>query len=244
MNLIIFIIVLLVSFVVVRIGAIAFQLTGLEWSLAKFQALSCFSGTGFTTKESELIVSNLQRRKIASVLIVLGNAGFVTLIATAANSLRPAVDKGKISLPFLKDFIPSEILPWVNLIVILILFWLLYKLFTGGGSAQGLTNFLRKFILKKDIIKAVTFEELLITTGGYGVSRIVVRPDSPILHKTIIESKLRSQDITVLAIVRGHETIPNPSAERKFMLDDELICFGKLENIQQQLSSPPPNPMQ
>lgn len=237
MNLIIFIIVLLVSFISVRIGAIAFQLTGLEWSLAKFQALSCFSGTGFTTKESELIVSNLQRRKIASALIVLGNAGFVTLIATAANSLRPVVGQGKISLPFLKDFIPAALLPWVNLVIIIFLFWLLYRLFTNSGSAQGLTNFLRKFILKKDIVKAVTFEELLITTGGYGVSRITIRPDSPILQKTIIESKLRSHDITVLAIVRGHDTLPNPSADRKFMLDDELICFGKLENIQQQLSS-------
>ena len=69
-----FILTLTVSFVVVRIGAIAFQLTGLEWSLAKFQALSCFSGTGFTTKESELITSNKQRRKIASILIILGNA--------------------------------------------------------------------------------------------------------------------------------------------------------------------------
>ena len=55
MNLAIFIIVLIVSFVIVRIGAIAFQITGLEWSLAKFQALSCFTATGFTTKEAELI---------------------------------------------------------------------------------------------------------------------------------------------------------------------------------------------
>ena len=39
--LILFILTLIVSFIVVRIGAIAFQLTGLEWSLAKFQALSC-----------------------------------------------------------------------------------------------------------------------------------------------------------------------------------------------------------
>jgi hypothetical protein len=87
--LILFILTLTVSFIVVRIGAIAFQLTGLEWSLAKFQALSCFSGTGFTTKEAELITANKQRRKIASVLMVLGNAGLVIMIATLASSLVP-----------------------------------------------------------------------------------------------------------------------------------------------------------
>ena len=66
-NLILFILVLLSSFIIVQIGGIAFELTGLEWSIAKFQALSCFSGTGFTTKEAELITRNpkrLSRRKV------------------------------------------------------------------------------------------------------------------------------------------------------------------------------------
>ena len=85
-------IVIFVSFVVVRIGAIAFELTGLEWSLAKFQSLSCFTGTGFTTKEAELITGNPQRRKIASVLMVLGNAGLVILIASFVSSLVPGRD--------------------------------------------------------------------------------------------------------------------------------------------------------
>jgi len=63
-NLFIFIFTIIIAFVIVRIGAIAFELTGLERSLARFQALSCFSGTGFTTRESELIVSSPQRRRI------------------------------------------------------------------------------------------------------------------------------------------------------------------------------------
>ena len=56
MNLLLFIITIIISFIAVRIGAIVFELTGIEWSLAKFQALSCFGGTDFTTKEAELIV--------------------------------------------------------------------------------------------------------------------------------------------------------------------------------------------
>ncbi len=35
MGTVLFIIVLIASWIVVRIGAVAFQLTGLEWSLAK-----------------------------------------------------------------------------------------------------------------------------------------------------------------------------------------------------------------
>ena len=70
-NLILFLTILVISFIVVRIGAIAFQLTGLSWDTAKFQALSCFTSTGFTTKEAELITTSRQRRKIASTLIIL-----------------------------------------------------------------------------------------------------------------------------------------------------------------------------
>ena len=101
-----------------------------------------------------------------------------------------------------------------------------------------MTSFLRKFVLKRYTIKPVTFEELLISTGGYGVSRITVCANSPVLNKTLIESRFRSYDITVLAVVRGHQTIPNPSADTIFPLNDELICFGKLENIQEKICSP------
>ena len=100
MNVLLFIIMITISFVAVRIGAIAFQLTGLEWSLAKFQSLSCFTGTGFTTKEAELITGNPQRRRIASILMIMGNAGLVTMIATFANSLRPRA-VARITIPFL-----------------------------------------------------------------------------------------------------------------------------------------------
>ncbi|MBN2457079.1 MAG: DUF2179 domain-containing protein [Sedimentisphaerales bacterium] len=80
MNVMLFIIVVIASFIIVRIGAIAFQLTGLEWSLAKFQSLSYFSGTGFTTREAELVTGHPQRRRIATVLIILGNAGLVRVV--------------------------------------------------------------------------------------------------------------------------------------------------------------------
>jgi len=153
MNLILFIIVLIISFIIVRIGAIAFQLTGLEWSLAKFQALSCFTATGFTTKEAELITSNPRRRRIASVLIVLGHAGLVTMIATFANSLRPPAIADKLSVPFLPFDIPEGVLPWINLTVLTVAIYIIYKVFTNTRFARRLTNILRARIVKRDIIK-------------------------------------------------------------------------------------------
>jgi hypothetical protein len=233
MNLVLFITVLIVSFIVVRIGAIAFQLTGLEWSLAKFQALSCFTATGFTTKEAELITATPQRRRIASVLIVLGHAGLVTMIATFANSLRPA------KIPFLSDFLSFGLMPWINLTIIVAAIYIIYKVFTNSKFARKLTNALRNRIVKRKIIKPVSFEELAIATGGYGVSKVAVGAGSAILDKTLSGSQLRRHGINVLAIVRGNETMPNPLADTKIIAGDELVCFGKLENIRKQLCLTP-----
>jgi hypothetical protein len=235
MNLLLFITILIVSFIVVRIGAIAFELTGLEWSLAKFQALSCFTGTGFTTKEAELITGNPPRRRIASVLIVLGHAGLVSLIATFANSLRTDAIMPRLKIPFLHSVVPVRLLPWINLIIIAFAVYTLYKVFTNSKVAGKLTDILRLHIVKRDIIKPVSFEELVVSTGGYGVSSIEICKDSPILNKTLLESELRQQDITILTIEREEQTIPNPSADTKILLGDKVICFGKLKNIRTQL---------
>lgn len=238
--LILFILTLIVSFVAVRVGAIAFQLTGLEWSLAKFQALSCFSGTGFTTKEAELITGNKQRRKIASVLIILGNAGFVIMIATLAGSLVPQETiLSKLSESFLPFNIPPYLVRWVNLVIIVAVVYGIYKVFTHEKFVRKMTNILRKKIIKKEIFQKVSFEELLLATGGYGISRIAVSSGSPVLNKTLARSGLREQDIMLLATVRGSETIPNPPANMKILLGDELICFGKLENIRNRVSMNP-----
>ena len=231
MNVLLFVAVLVSSFIVVRIGAIAFQLTGVEWSMAKFQALSCFSGTGFTTRESELIVSSPQRRRIASILIVLGNAGLVTLIATFANSLRPRAGLPGFKIPFLETVFPSWLLPWIHLLIIAVVVYVTFRIFTRSKFVFWLTNSLRQRLIKKDLVERVSFEEMVIPTGGYGISRLRISEKSPILNKLIMESGLRAGGINVLAVVRGGETIANPKADMKIQSGDELICFGKLENV-------------
>jgi hypothetical protein len=231
LSLILFIFVLFISFTIVRIGAIAFHLTGLDWSLSKFQALSCFSGTGFTTKESELIVGHTQRRKIASILMVLGNAGLVTLIATTVNSLRPR----QLELPFLRG-LPEWLIPWISLAVILVVLYALYR-FVNSNAAHRMTNALqRKLIVRQQGSRTVSFEELTITTGGYGVLRVPVSADSTILHKTLVDSGLKRQNILVLAIIRGSDTIANPPVSTEILENDELVCFGQMDTIRNSVS--------
>jgi len=65
-------IIISLSIIVVRVGAVALELTGLSSEIASFQAQSAFSGVGFTTTESEALVSHPVRRRIIRGLILLG----------------------------------------------------------------------------------------------------------------------------------------------------------------------------
>ena len=113
-----------------------------------------------------------------------------------------------------------------------------YKIFTNQKLTNRLTAYLRKKIIKKELFKKVSFEEFLLATSGYGVSRVAVTSKSPVLNKTLLDADIRKFDINILAIVRGVKTIPNPKANEKIALGDELICFGKLENIRDKICVP------
>ncbi|MFH1416109.1 MAG: TrkA C-terminal domain-containing protein [Elusimicrobiota bacterium] len=235
MNILLFIVTLAISFIVVRIGAVSFHLTGLEWSISKFQALSCFSGTGFTTKEAELIVTHPQRRKIASILMISGNVGLVTLIATFANSLRPTMTLSIIDLPFLRSFMPASVLPVVNLLVILIASYAIFRIFTAKKVTDRLTAFFKKSMEKKKIIKQFTYSDIAVIGKKHGITQVKVTKDSPVIDKTVMDSGLRKKDILVLAVENKNENIYNPSADTVIKLGDKLTCFGELDNIKESI---------
>jgi len=74
------------SLLVNRVASVALTFTGMSRDSARFQARSAFTGAGFTTLESEDIVNHPVRRRIIMLLMLLGNAGFVTIIATLLGS--------------------------------------------------------------------------------------------------------------------------------------------------------------
>lgn len=66
-------VILSVSIFTVRVAAVALRITGLPDESARFQALSAFTGTGFTTSETEMVVNYPIRRRIVGLLMIIGN---------------------------------------------------------------------------------------------------------------------------------------------------------------------------
>jgi len=94
--------IILIILAIIKLGSIAFQLTGMEPKMAMFQALSAFTNTGFTTTAAEDVVQHRKRRVIASVLIIIGYIGIVGVIVTLVRSF--AIESGRW-LPTLKSLV-------------------------------------------------------------------------------------------------------------------------------------------
>lgn len=77
-----FAIVALISMLIVRLGTGTLIATGLPPEVALFQAQSAYTGVGFTTTETENVVNHPLRRRIITVIMMVGSLGTPTLVVT------------------------------------------------------------------------------------------------------------------------------------------------------------------
>lgn len=117
--------IVLIIMAIVKLGSIAFQLTGMEPKMAMFQSLSAFTNTGFTTSAAETVVQHRKRRMIATVLIILGYIGIVGVIVTLIRSF--ANESG--------NWLPTL----MRLVLVMLIIYALYFIFsiTPPGKKLG-----------------------------------------------------------------------------------------------------------
>jgi hypothetical protein len=205
--------VIFISFLIVRAGAIALMMTGLDENRAKFQSLSAFSGTGFTTREAERVVNNPKRRRIIVWLMVLGNIGIVTVIVTATTSL--ATSKGY--------HIP------VNILVLLVGIYLIYRIASHRGFIRKWETFIEEKLIKSRTFEEDMTEDLLHLIEGNGLVRAIVKANSPFVGKTFADCKLTQKGLLVLGVERGKNWLPIPKANEKIKQGDRLVIYGPLD---------------
>jgi hypothetical protein len=228
-GLFLFLFTIIVVIFIVQIGAIAFELTGMTWQQSKFQALSCFTGTGFTTRESELVAGNPQRRKVASVIMILGHAGDLSLIATFVNYLRTIFEGDTVHyLPLTSIIVPVAIWQIGKLIILLIILYFVYSYFFKSMAWKKIAVRIKKRLKNGKLVSNATFEEMTLGNSDFGVLRFIIKENDEFVNKTIIESDFKAlTGSQILTIERNYEIVPNPSPETKLLKDDVLYCFGK-----------------
>ncbi len=210
------ILIIAISIFVVKVATVALKMTGLDGKRSYFQALSAFTGTGFTTKDSEVILQNDVRRRIIMILMILGNAGFITVITTVVIS-----------------FEKSNPLPlFINVGIILFVIFLLVKFITLKGVSKFLNKKIESRLEKQGPFRKRPVEEVLRVAKDYGIAEVSIKGDCGDLGKTLRESDFRENDILVLAIERKDAIVPAPKATDRILLNDTLICYGRLSSIE------------
>jgi len=160
---------ILISMMVVRAGAIALTMTGMSYDRAKFQSLSAFTGTGFTTREADLAVNHPTRRRIISWMMILGNAGIVAVIITTTTSF---VDTDIMILP-------------LNIVALCTGIIVIYLLATRTGLARKWERFVERRLGKSSLFEEDSVDELLHLIEGYGLVKLTLHADSPIVGQAI-----------------------------------------------------------
>jgi galactitol-specific phosphotransferase system IIC component len=208
--------VIVLSLLIVRAGAIALAMTGMDEKIARFQALSAFTRTGFTTREAELITRNPRRRTIVTWLMILGNAGIITVIVTATSSLASTTSGSALAIGT------------VLLIASVILVYLIAR-FTPLSKMW--ERFVEKRFVDSEFFEEGVSEDLLHLSEGYGLVKIFVTEDSPLIGHTLFESNTPENAFWVVGIERGKDWISLPRSRERIEDKDRLIVYGNIDQL-------------
>lgn len=80
-----FSLVILVYWVISELFAMLFRFSGLPDEKARFQVISLLTGCGFTTRESELLLTSRSRRRLARITMLFGYVFNITIVSMLIN---------------------------------------------------------------------------------------------------------------------------------------------------------------
>lgn len=206
-------IVLIFSLLIARIATVALTLTGLSRESARFQARSAFTGVGFTTGEAERVVNHPVRRRILMLLMLLGNAGIVTAIAS-------------LVLTFVGVNSTSN---WLWRFVFLALgLSILWFVATSRWIDRRLTPLISWALKRWSDIDVRDYARVLHLAGDYGVIELQVEEQDWLAERTLAELDLPHEGILVLGIQRQNgDYIGAPKGQARIKAGDTVIMYGR-----------------
>lgn len=205
------------SALITKVATIALTHTGLSTQSARFQARSAYTGAGFTTSESEKIMNHPVRRKIIFNLMLIGNAGIVTVMSS-------------LILTFV---LPDTLaLKLYGLIIVVVGVSLVYWAIKSEWVDRALSKLINKMLKKYTDLEVQDYAAVLHLKDHYRISEKKIGNDNWIANKTLRALSLRNEGITILGIDRvGHDYIGNPTGSFELLPDDVITIYGKEDRI-------------
>jgi len=200
-----------VSLLITRVGTTALVHTGLSREVARFQARSAFFGVGFTTSEAESVVNHPVRRRIVLWLVLLGNAGIVTVLASVVLSV--SSDRG-ITLPRIG-------LLAGGLVVLTLL-----------SRTRAIDRVIDAALNRWTDLDVRDYADLLRLTGDFSVAELKVEDGDWLAEQTLGDLHLRDEGVVVLGITRTTgRWIGAPDGHTVLHAGDRLVVYGREDRV-------------
>jgi hypothetical protein len=218
-GVVVLLVTVLISIVATRIATVALTMTGVSQDLARFQARSAFSGVGYTTSEADQMTSHPARRRVIMILMLIGNAGLVTAVASIVSA---AVNTGGPSSGLLRG-------------AVLVVGLLTLYLFTRSRRVESVMRSAFQRILQRwTSLELHDYESLLNLTGAYTVVEIDIGSDDWLSERPLEELDLPEEGVTVLAVRRaGGQFLGAPGGDVLLEPGDTLVVYGHERALEQ-----------
>ncbi|MDQ8204141.1 TrkA C-terminal domain-containing protein [Pelagicoccus sp. SDUM812003] len=215
------------SMLVTKIATIALVHTGMSKDRAQFQARSAFSGAGFTTSESEVVVKHPVRRRIITLLILFGNAGLVTAVSSLIlGFVGPDTAAGQIRH-------------------VIFLFGCISALFLAARSQRLdriLSQIISKLLDRYANIRSHSLSKIMSLMGDFEVSEVHLKNATWLAGKKLSDLELPEEGLVILGIVKPDGSyIGVPRGRYTLEPEDEIIVYGKADKIKE-ISERPDRP--
>ncbi len=208
---------ILVGLLITRFATAALVATGLSRQYARFQARSAFTGVGFTTSEAEKVVNHPIRRRVILTLMLLGNAGIATLIAT-------------LLLGFSQSGAGEAVQRGLVLAVGLAIIWLLAA---SSWVDQRVRRLLAKLLGKFGDLEVRDYAGLLKVGADYDIGELAVRQKDWIAGRSLAEVGLRDEGVIVLGVERDGMYLGTPDGDSVICSGDTLVVYGRREVLEE-----------
>lgn len=211
--------IVLVSLLIVRLGTNALMLTGMSRQAATFQAASGFFGVGFTTKEAEMVVDHPVRRRIILHLIIAGNIGLTSALATLIITFVQNKDQ-----PVIHNATMVGMLAFGIIAVALLLNIPLVK--------KPMDAVMRVALRKVGVARPIDYETLLRVKEGFCVSDVEICEGNPLAGRMLFQSRPADRGILVLGIYRDGDRFEGaPNKDARIEAGDVIMVYGSEEAV-------------
>lgn len=217
------IVIAMFSLLAIKVSTTALMMTGLSYDTASFQSYSAFFGVGFTTKEAELVVNHPVRRRIIRDLILVGNIGLTSALATMVAT-------------FVQG---SNVFGSLMLILAAVVIALAISAVSRLDYVRKTLDHLIAYTLTQaGLVRALDYELLLRIEHGYVVSEYLIEPGNPLVGKMLRESRPWDIGVIVLAIRRDEALLPGiPGPSDVIDAGDVVVLYGQEKDAKRLMQS-------